>query len=744
MKGGNDFAARVPQHKAAVRRSIARVEAALARFDFFAALYPRCASVRADIERAIRTTEELSSAQSSFDIHTEAMKTLLGWIIDIGDESGITTASDPALYHLNLTQIRTLPALIESVANLRGYATGHFLAGRGDTRTPFELASRVSAVDIAEDYMHSRIERISSLMRDGLRMDVPLMRELHDTIRYLRNTVRFSVISPSSSVEAVDFFEVASQAIDAARRLQVDHLYPRSVGMIEADLADQRRTAVTNAMVSLGFILIISTLFAAIYTSIRRSMNTINERSTRFAAGDLSTRVHLQSQDEFRCMGERFNAMADQIASLVDTQRAQAQRLSGLLSNMPSVVFALDPHTLSGTFISANAEVMLGPAGRADPPDLENLLGCIHPLYRATLRDGLLAWREGGFAGLFSGTYRLAHEVAGQRWVELHHNAVVDDAGTVVEIVGSCTDITELHNVHAQLELAASVFSCAREGIIITDPQGHIIEANAASSHITGWSHDELVGENPRLLKSGRHDPAFYKAMWRSIKENGYWEGEIWNRHKSGRDYAELLTVSTVRSPSGEELHHVGLFSDITLQKEAEERLRKLAHFDALTGLPNRALLADRMEQALLLSKRSRKLVAVALIDLDGFKAVNDLYGHEAGDTLLKTVSQRMKDSLRAEDTVARLGGDEFVAVIGSLDNCSDIEQPMARLLSAINQPVALENETAMVSGSIGIAFYPQHQPIAPDQLMRQADQAMYAAKQAGKNRYQIFDDCHE
>ena len=740
-KGGDDFTARLPQQKAAARSGIERVEAALARLDSLRAMHPRWASVRAGIERAILSTEDQSSAQSSFDTHTAAVNELLAWIVDIGDEAGITATSNPALYHLNLAQIRSLPGLVESLANLRGYATGTLLAGSRDAGITSELAGRVSAVDIAEGYTHNRIDRISRLLPDSLHMDDPVVRELHDAIRYVRNTTRSSTYLSPAPVEAADLFDVATQAIDAARRLHVDHLYPRSVAMIEAGLADVRRAMIADVLVLMSFFVIISTLFAAIYTSIRRSVNTINEGSALFAAGDLSIRVQVQSQDEFRHLGEQFNAMADEIASLVDAQRAQAQRLSGLLRNTPSVVFALDPHTLNCTFISPNAEALLGPAGHADPPDLEHLLGSIHPKDRATLRDGLLAWRERGFVGLLSGTYRLAHDDAGQKWVKLHHNAVLDDAGTVIEIVGSCTDITELHHAHTQLELAASVFSGAREGIIITDPQGCIVEANAACSDITGWSRDELLGENPRLFKSGRHNPAFYEAMWRSVKDNGYWEGEIWNRHKSGRDYAELLTIGTVRSPSGEVLHHVGLFSDITPQKEAEERLRKLAHFDPLTGLPNRTLLGDRMEQALLQSRRSSKLVAVALIDLDGFKAVNDLHGHDAGDVLLKTVSQRMTESLRAEDTVARLGGDEFVVVMSALDSRSDIEQPIARLLAAINQPVALDNATVKVSGSIGVTFYPQREPIAPDQLMRQADQAMYAAKQTGKNRWHVFDD---
>lgn len=741
MQRGDEFAERVPVQRVAVQRSVEQIEATLAQFDSLAVLRPRWTAVHAEIERATRSIDAQTGAQSSFDAHTVAVRELLAWLVDIGDEAGLTAASNPALYHLNLAQIRTVPNLVEAIANLRGFAAGSFFADRGDADATFELAGRLSAVDIAEGHMHNRITRIGSLIPDGMHMETPEVRALHAAISEMRDVARSSATSAGAVMGGADFFALATHAVDAAKRLHSEYLHPRSVALIEADQSRLRRTMAVDGLIWLSFFAVTSLLFAAIYTSIRRAVDAISESSSRFAAGDLSVRVQLPSRDEFGHLGAQFNAMADEIASLVDAQRAQAHRLSDLLRNTPSVVFALDPNSLKGTFISPNAESILGSAGLANPPDLENLLLCIHTEDRAALRNGLLAWRDLGFSGLFSGTYRLADPSNGQRWVELHHNAVLDESGKVVEIVGSSTDITALHEAHAQLELAASVFSGAREGIIITDPQGRIIEANAACSQITGWSRDELIGKNPSLFKSGRHGPAFYEAMWRSIREHGYWEGEVWNRDKSGRHYAELLTIGTVRSPSGEVMHHVGLFSDITPQKQAEEQLRTLAHYDALTGLPNRALLTDRLEQALLQSQRNGKLVAVALIDLDGFKAVNDTHGHDAGDTLLKTVSQRMKDCLRAEDTVARLGGDEFVVVMGALDSRSDIDQPIARLLDAINQPVPLDRATAKVSGSIGIAFYPQSRPVEPDQLMREADQAMYLAKQAGKNRCHVFDE---
>lgn len=292
-----------------------------------------------------------------------------------------------------------------------------------------------------------------------------------------------------------------------------------------------------------------------------------------------------------------------------------------------------------------------------------------------------------------------------------------------------------------RLELAASVFASAREGIIITDRKGDIVDLNRAFTKITGWTRDEIVGKNPRVLKSGRQGPDFYRAMWAALAQKGYWEGEVWNRDRQGKEFAEMLAISAVRDPGGEVSHYVALISDITSQKENEQRLRRLAHFDTLTGLPNRTLLADRLEQALGRARRSGKPVAVALIDLDGFKEVNDRLGHDAGDALLVTVARRMKDCLRTQDTIARMGGDEFIAVIGELDDHDEVRRPLERLLAVLAEPIELEQGTVRVAGSIGVTFYPQAGPIESEQLIRQADQAMYAVKQAGKNGYRIFTD---
>ena len=291
-----------------------------------------------------------------------------------------------------------------------------------------------------------------------------------------------------------------------------------------------------------------------------------------------------------------------------------------------------------------------------------------------------------------------------------------------------------------QLRLAANVFAHAAEGIFITDLSGKIVEVNAAFTHITGYSREDVLGRTPNILSSGRQDKAFYAAMWHSLTQTGHWHGEVWNRRKDGEVYAEMLTISTVRNAHGGAEHYVALFSDITAVKAHQSQLQHIAHFDALTNLPNRVLLSDRMRQAMAQTQRRNVLLAVAYIDLDGFKRINDQHGHDVGDQLLVALAQRMKPILREGDTLARPGGDEFAAVLVDLPEVADSVPMLTRMLEATAQPVQVGELTLQLSASIGVTFFPQNEDVDGDQLLRQADQAMYQAKLAGKNRYHVFD----
>ncbi len=313
-------------------------------------------------------------------------------------------------------------------------------------------------------------------------------------------------------------------------------------------------------------------------------------------------------------------------------------------------------------------------------------------------------------------------------------------SGRVVRLAGLVHDITERKKEEEKTRLAASVFGHAREGIIITDAQGNIVEVNESFVRITGYSREEAIGRNPRFLSSGRQDNSFYEAMWHTLTVQGHWSGEIWNRRKNGDLYAELLTISAVRDGRGDTQQYVALFSDITGIKEHQGQLEHIAHYDALTNLPNRLLLADRLKQAMVQAQRRGQQLAVAYLDLDGFKNVNDRYGHDVGDQLLIHLATAMKDALREGDTLARLGGDEFVAVLIDLESVDSCLPLLTRLLDAASAPVEVGSIVLQGSVSIGVTVYPQAQEVEADQLMRQADQSMYQAKMAGKNRYQVFD----
>ncbi|GGX77617.1 putative bifunctional diguanylate cyclase/phosphodiesterase [Vogesella alkaliphila] len=316
---------------------------------------------------------------------------------------------------------------------------------------------------------------------------------------------------------------------------------------------------------------------------------------------------------------------------------------------------------------------------------------------------------------------------------------MVDGDGRINGLFGISRDITERKRSELALKEAAVVFDSSYEGIMVVSPAGLITKVNAAFTRITGYRADEVVGRSPRLLSSGQHDAGFYREMWASVQEHGFWHGEIWNRRQSGELYPEQLSISVVRDEQGQVCHYVGIFSDISQLKAHEAELERIANFDPLTGLPNRRLLSDRLGQAIRHSARSGKSCAVCFLDLDGFKVINDQYGHAAGDQLLLGVTDNLKAVLRADDTLARLGGDEFVVLLVDVAGSEECAQILERLLAAIRQEVDLADAVVRASASIGVTLYPQDQADA-DTLLRHADQAMYLAKEAGKNRYQLFD----
>ncbi len=304
-------------------------------------------------------------------------------------------------------------------------------------------------------------------------------------------------------------------------------------------------------------------------------------------------------------------------------------------------------------------------------------------------------------------------------------------------------NISERAAEEVKNNLMASVFIHAKDGIIITDSKRLIIEVNKSFSEITGYGRQEVIGKNPSILSSGRQGKEFYQLMWKTIHEEGSWSGEVWNRHKTGVEYEELLNISAIYNADGVVVNYIASFSDITQTKEYKRQLEMSAHYDSLTKLPNRTLLAHNLRIAIDQSNQRNLSVAVVYIDLDGFKVVNDTYGHGVGDELLVNVSCRMKEVLRDGDTIARIGGDEFVVVLAGLTKFEECEPVLRRLLETTSEPILIQGHSVQVSISIGVAVYPSDE-VDADLLLRHADQAMYVAKQSGKNRWCIFDVVRE
>jgi diguanylate cyclase (GGDEF)-like protein/PAS domain S-box-containing protein len=315
------------------------------------------------------------------------------------------------------------------------------------------------------------------------------------------------------------------------------------------------------------------------------------------------------------------------------------------------------------------------------------------------------------------------------------------DIETVQSVSNEIWRLVQRRRNLERLRLAGSVYDHANEGIMVTDIDGTIVDVNDAFCRISGYAREQLVGENPRIMKSGRQGMAFYAEMWRSLQQLGEWRGEIWNRRADGEITALLLNINTVHDAGNKARQYVALFTDINAQKEYQRQLEFIAHYDTLTNLPNRVLLSDRIQQALSQSRRRDQLLAVAYLDLDGFKEINDEHGHQVGDQLLTTVASRMRTVVREGDTIARLGGDEFVIVLLDLNDKEEVLGELSRLLEAVARPVIIGGDKMEVSASIGVTFFPQAREVDADQLLRQADQAMYRAKLLGRNRYCLFDE---
>jgi len=461
---------------------------------------------------------------------------------------------------------------------------------------------------------------------------------------------------------------------------------------------------------------------------ILRPLEQISVATGNIAAGKLDTEVAVHSRDEIGKLATSFNHMTNELKQTTISR----EYFESIMSSMGEMVFVTD----------AEQKIMFA------NPAAVTTLGYTRKELEEKQFNSLI---KGGveLTDAEAGTLAQAGEIKSIEREFIHHAGhTVPVLITVTmmqqpdsescQIVHAGRDITRLKRAEQELRLAAKVMESDSSAILICDNEANIVLVNPAFCEITGYSRAEVIGKNPRILSSGKQSPVFYRNMWSDLHKNGMWSGEIWNKRKNGKLFPEWLSITVVRNDFGDITNYVSIFTDISRQKDIEQKLSHLAHHDQLTGLPNRTLFTDRLEHALAHAAREKHKVGLMFIDIDGFKAVNDEYGHDVGDALLCEIANMFNDQIRDADTVARVGGDEFVIILENLYKVKDIIQVAEKVLSSFNTPTMAAGIACHVGCSIGIAIAPDDSHDVDD-LVKKADTAMYLAKTSGKQQYRIY-----
>ncbi len=498
-------------------------------------------------------------------------------------------------------------------------------------------------------------------------------------------------------------------------------------------LSELKKELILKTLIFLVSLIIASWMLNRI---LLKRMKSMNAATVRLSNGDYSVRLNREADQDMDQVSLAFNSMAENIGKRETELKESREAYRTVINNMEDVLFRID---INGCweFLSPAWEKLTGNSVESslarhwsefvDPVDHDR---CVK-----LFSDQAIAREEHCVA-----EFKLNSINSDFVDVEAISRAIADDDGIPLAISGVIRNISRRKQAEKQQLLAAKIVESTVEGVIIADADVNIVSVNPAFTEITGYSEQEVIGRNPSFLHSGQHKNPFFIEMWSSIKAKGYWQGEIWNRRKSGELYPEWLTINTLKDETGKLTNYVGVFGDISAIKETQQRLEYLSHHDPLTNLPNRMLFQLRLEHAIHRASRSKVNMALLFIDLDNFKEVNDSLGHAVGDKLLQSASTILKEIVRQGDTVARQGGDEFLILVEQIDQPQDAALVAEKILERFRKPFAIDGHELFVSSSIGISIYPE-QGENVDTLIKNADAAMYRAKDLGRNGFQYFSD---
>lgn len=673
--------------------------------------------------------------------HTHFIETLQAFNVRIADH--YLLSSDPAIdsHYLLQTTITNLPETLELLGQIRGFGTGILAKKKMSDSQSFEMRALIERLRNSVKSLKVNLEKAGQYSPQIKTELIDTSNAINIASQQIITLVETDILAANFRTPSDQFYALVTAKIDGGNRQLHQTLLPTTKLLLNTRILQAEKTLYLRSGTAILLLLLSYYLFISIYFSTIDSIKALAHSAKKIAGGDLNERVSLNTRDELSVVGDSFNEMAIGFNALMLTRIEDEARLRAILDGALDAAIQMDAKgNIRGW--SVQAQNIFGWSG-------EEVVG--HPLhdfiipvrYREAHKQGLKHFLASGEGPVLQsrieveGLHRLGHEFP----IELAISPV-RSAGEI-EFNAFIRDISQRKKSEDELRIAAIAFE-SLEGMIVTDANKIIINVNQAFTQITGYSVDEVVGKSPSILQSGRHNDLFYQELWSGLNQNKFWYGEVWNKRKSGEIYPELFRISAVTNKYGQVTNYLAAFTDISESKKSEDVINALSFYDALTHLPNRKLMLDRLNQLLESSVKNQQYGAILSLDLDNFKILNDTKGHDIGDLMLIEVAKRLKTCTHAKDTISRIGGDEFVVLLSELstDNlhaANLVEAVAERVRAALKLPFKLLDGEYHSSVSIGICLFLNHD-LSVDELFKRADSAMHQAKQSGRNAIRFFD----
>lgn len=673
------------------------------------------------------------TASDSFKQHTNLIAEMMAFQTDIADSSNFSLDNQLSTHYLINNMVKNMPYLMENMGQVRGFGSGLAAKNYASESEKIELTKISHSVRLTMQSVSFDLEKsFLSLPLFKQELNNKLIHTQQTIEKFLSITEQEVINPPVISLRDDLFFAQASDVIN-----QVMQLYVNVVTKLNQELDDRINELLIKrySIVTAFFV-----LFITIAVFISHIMNRINKplRHAMMCFEKMSIEqydypITISHQDEIGHLLQALQVMRNRLADNVEQLKNIVHRLTKAqhIAQLGDWDWYLEQNKL--VFSEGFYHILDINTQDCETIDYEGFLKYVvandHHKVRLVMNRAL---RE---AGNYTVEYRVHSASDAEKIIFQCIESTTNADNKVIRLISTIQDVTLQREMESKVRLAAEVFDYIGEAIMVTNQDNKTILVNKAFNDITGYTSDEVMGKDPNILKSGKHNNAFYQAMWQQINDYGVWRGEIWNNRKDNTLYPESLTITTIKNNNDEVVNYIGIFFDISEQKKAHEQISYLAHYDSLTGLINRITLQNRFDEALLIAEQQHKQIAVFFIDLDGFKAVNDYFGHSKGDEILKTTAECLKHSVRENDVVARLGGDEFVILLPNIKEKQHIIHIVEKVMSHLQHTISDTNVSLSVTPSIGIAFYPDDGSNY-EQLLISADKAMYKAKAQGRNQY--------